>query len=151
MSPDPPAEERRDLAASAARLGRRLVAHEQEILAEHGVTMWGYTILSALRDGPPATQAALAARIGHDKTRVIADLDELQSQGYVTRDPNPRDRRARLVAITDSGRDRQRAIQRAIHRREDELLAAMPESDRSTLRRLLAAANALLRARETGA
>src|SRR5262245_9312362 len=98
MPPDPPAEERHDLAALTVRLGRRLVAYELEILAEHGVTMWSYVILSALRDAPPRTQAALAAAIGHDKTRLIADLDELQSQGYITRDPNPRDRRARLVA-----------------------------------------------------
>lgn len=148
MPADPPAEERRDLAAMTVRLGRRLVAHELEIFAEHGVTMWGYVILSALRDAPPSTQVALAATIGHDKTRLIADLDELLSKGYITRDPNPRDRRARLVAITDSGRNKQRAIQRAIHRREDEILAAMPEADRRTLRRLLGTASALLRAHE---
>src|SRR5262245_32788757 len=94
--------DRPDLAAMVTRLGRQLIAIEQPILAEHGVTMWGYIVLSALAglsddrgDGEPVrtqpvrTQAALARAIGADKTRIIGVLDDLQERGSIERRPDP--------------------------------------------------------------
>ena len=48
-----------------------LIAEEQPILAAHDISMWGYAVLTALRDEPKRTQAALARSIGADKTRLI--------------------------------------------------------------------------------
>src|ERR1700743_1408934 len=91
---------RRDLAAMLQPLLRALTAAELPVLARHGVSMWGYVVLSALDDGPARTQAALAQAVGADKTRIIAVLDGLQGAGFITREPDPADRRARLLSIT---------------------------------------------------
>src|SRR5262245_39414493 len=109
---------RPDLAAMLAPLLRELVAAEQPVLDEHGLTMWGYVVLLALDRSPMRTQAALAEAIGADKTRIIRTLDELQEQGHIERQPDPDDRRVRLLAITKTGRAVKDAVQTEIQRGE---------------------------------
>ena len=92
--------ERSDLAAMAVRLSRGLMAVEQPILADHGVSMWGYAVLSTLREEPVRAQSALARAIGADKTRLIPVLDELQRRGLIEREPDPADRRVHLLRLT---------------------------------------------------
>lgn len=57
---------RDDLAVLAFRLARRLMASEEPILARHDMPMWSSAVLTALRDGPTRSQAALATAIGTD-------------------------------------------------------------------------------------
>ncbi len=85
--------DRRDLAAMLHPLVESLIAMELPILAEHGISMWAYSVLSVLDDSPIRTQAALATAIGADKTRIISTLDALQAAGHITREPDPQDRR----------------------------------------------------------
>ena len=103
--------ERSDLAAMAVRLARGLMAVEQPILAAHEVSMWGYAVLSTLRDEPVRAQSALARAIGADKTRLIPVLDELQRRGLIEREPDPADRRVHLLRLTRAGRDLQASVQ----------------------------------------
>jgi DNA-binding MarR family transcriptional regulator len=126
---------RRDLAALLQPLLRALIAAELPVLARHDITMWGYVVLNALQGTPASTQAALAEKIGADKTRIIATLDELQAAGLISRQPDPGDRRARLLSITPAGSERRRAVQRDIQRNEDRLLAQLPPGDRAAFRR----------------
>lgn len=117
-----------------------LVSAEQPILAAHGVSMWGYTVLGALGDGPVRTQAALCEIIGADKTRIITTLDRLQAAGFISRSPDPGDRRVRLLSITEEGREVLRSVRAGIRSSEDRVLAALPAADR---RGFLRALNAL--------
>src|SRR5260370_34532179 len=94
--------ERRDLAAMLQPVVRALIEAELPVLAAHGITMWGYVVLNALRDAPESTQAALADKIGADKTRIIATLNDLQAAGLLKREPHPPERRAPLRSITSS-------------------------------------------------
>ncbi|MGD1255104.1 MarR family winged helix-turn-helix transcriptional regulator [Mycobacterium seoulense] len=128
---------RPDLAAMLVRLTRQTVAAERPVLAAHGLSMWGYVILSALDGSPIRTQAALAEAIGADKTRIIPTLDELQERGYIERSPDPDDRRARLLAITDAGRSIKGAAQRDIQQGEERWLGQLSTSDRNVFLRVL--------------
>ncbi|KUI35978.1 MarR family transcriptional regulator [Mycobacterium sp. IS-1590] len=133
----PPKPRRRDLAAMLAPLLRRLIALETPVLAEHGVSMWGYSVLSALDESPVRTQAALAEAIGADKTRIIPTLDELQERGYIERSPDPADRRVRLLAITETGRALKDSVQAQIQRGEERLLSVLSPADRRAFLRAL--------------
>jgi DNA-binding MarR family transcriptional regulator len=128
-----------DLGALVFRLGRRLLAMEQPILARHELSMWAYAVLTGLRDGPMRTQAALAASIGADKTRLIPVLDDLQQRGLIEREPDPTDRRVRLLGLTTAGRQAHRAVEAEIRSGEDEILAGVPEQDREAFIRTLLA------------
>ncbi len=109
---------------------RALIEAELPVLARHGITMWGYVVLNALHDAPASTQSALAEKIGADKTRIIATLDDLQAAGLITREPDPTDRRARLLSITPAGNHVRREVRREIQRNEDRVLAELPPAER---------------------
>ncbi len=116
-----------------ARVTRRLIAAERPLLDAHGLTMWGYVALNHLARGPAETQVALAVAIGHDKTRLIAVLDALEADGLITREPDPDDRRARLVRITAEGVRRHGAAVADIRAMEEELLRDLSDDERTTL------------------
>lgn len=127
----------RDLAAMIVPLGRALTRAEEPVLAAHGLTMWGYVVLLALAGRAARSQAALAAQIGADKTRLIPVLDDLQHRGLIERHPDPADRRVHLLAITPEGRRTCANTQQQIQRQEDELLARLPPADRAAFLRAL--------------
>jgi DNA-binding MarR family transcriptional regulator len=131
------AAERPDLAAMLYPLVRELIALELPVLAAHEVSMWGYSVLTALDDTPVRTQAALAEAIGADKSRIIGTLDELQTAGLIERTPDPGDRRVRLLSITPEGRRVRRAVRKDIRVHEDQLLAKLPRADREAFVRVL--------------
>ncbi len=116
---------------------RELIAAEEPVLAAHGLTMWGYVVLVTLDRGAMRTQAALAEAINADKTRIIRTLDELQEQGYIERLPDPDDRRARLLAITDEGRALKDSAQAEIQRGEERWLADLSPDERRVFLRVL--------------
>jgi DNA-binding MarR family transcriptional regulator len=120
-----------------APLLRELIAAEEPVLAANDVSMWGYIVLVTLDESPIRTQAALAAAIGADKTRIIRDLDELQERGWIERMPDPDDRRVRLLAITDAGRAVKDAVQAEIQRGEERWLGELTAEERRTFLQVL--------------
>jgi DNA-binding MarR family transcriptional regulator len=134
---------RPDLAAMVVPLGRALMAAEQPILDAHGLTMWAYAVLLRLDETPIRTQAALAEAIGADKTRIIAVLDDLAARRLISREPDPMDRRVRLLALTAEGRLLRDSVQAAIQDGEERLLTVLPAADRSGFLRALRALSTL--------
>lgn len=126
---------RRDLAAMLQPLVRSLIAAELPVLDRHGISMWGYVVLNALDGRPARSQATLAQAIGADKTRIIATLDDLQRDGLISREPDPADRRARLLAVTPAGRQARLAVQAEIQANEERILALLEPGDRAAFLR----------------
>jgi MarR family transcriptional regulator, organic hydroperoxide resistance regulator len=125
-------------------LARTLTNAEVPVLGHYDLTMWAYVVLLHLDDEPVRTQAAFAESIGADKTRIIEVLDNLQERGLISREPDPSDRRARLLGLTAKGRRLRDTAQRAIQRNEQRLLGQVPAAERErflrTLQRLAEAA-----------
>ena len=134
--PDPD-RDRPDLAAMVVRLGRELIAAERPVLAAHDVSMWGYIVLSALAEEPMRTQAALARAIGADKTRIIGTLDELQERALIEREPDPEDRRVRLLRLTPAGRQLYASVRVGIRAAEERLLSGLTLADKRVFLRVL--------------
>jgi DNA-binding MarR family transcriptional regulator len=132
-------DDRRDLAAMFAPLARTLVAREEPALQAHGVSMWGYVVLTALAEQPVRTQAALAQAINADKSRIIGVLDHLQERGLIRRQPDTSDRRVHLLSLTAAGDRLRQSVQAAIRASEEEVLGALPAGDRDTFLRSLTA------------
>jgi DNA-binding MarR family transcriptional regulator len=120
-----------------APLVRELMAAEAPVLEAHGLSMWGYIVLSALDRSPVRSQAALADAIGADKTRIIPTLDDLQDRRYIERRPDPDDRRVRLLALTEAGRAAKDAAQQDIQRGEERWLGKLSTDDRRVFLRVL--------------
>jgi DNA-binding MarR family transcriptional regulator len=84
------------------------------------------------------------------QTRIIATLDELQRSELITREPDPADRRVRLLAITSVGRQVRAAAQAAIQANEDRLLARLSPDDRQAFLRAVTMLSALPQEEITG-
>lgn len=75
--------------------------------------------------------------IGYDKTRLISLLDELEQRALILREPDPHDRRARTIALTQAGVRLHATTQRDIHAVEDKLLDALDITERQALQAAL--------------
>jgi DNA-binding MarR family transcriptional regulator len=98
----------------------------------------GYLVLVALAGGEPPSQLALAKEVSLDRTVMTYLLDDLERHELVTRTPDPRDRRARQVVLTETGRARLTQVRQSLAAAEARLLADLDDQDAEHLRTLLA-------------
>lgn len=97
----------------------------------------GYLVLATAGRGEPKSQLALAQHLGVDRTVMTYLIDGLEQAGLVERRPDPADRRARRVVITDSGSTLLDEVRDRLHDVEEQVLAPLDSPDRVTLRTLL--------------
>jgi DNA-binding MarR family transcriptional regulator len=120
-----------------ARVKQGLATAEIAVVREHGMTLWGYTVLMAIVEAPARTQLALAQAVSVDKSKLVLILDELEGAGLVRRRPDPADRRARIIEVTSEGSRTLKAARGDIEAIEDRLLADLAPSARTTLKSAL--------------
>ncbi|MFE7410672.1 MarR family winged helix-turn-helix transcriptional regulator [Streptomyces laurentii] len=118
-----------------ARLKQGLATAGTAVVREHGMSLWGYTVLLAVVDAPARSQLALAQAVSVDKSKLVLILDELEAAGLVRRRPDPSDRRARIVEATGEGRAALVAARAGVAAVESRLLAGQ---DPDAVRLLLA-------------
>lgn len=96
-----------------------------------------------IADGTRLT--TLASRASMTPQALGELVDDLEAQGYVVRQPDPDDRRAKRIVLTERGRSAVAAGQATIAQMEAELRAAIGEQPieqlHATLHRLLAHAD----------
>jgi len=68
--------------------------------AQLGLTAGEARALVHIGMGEPSRQTALAARMGVEPMTLVGFLDRLETAGLVVREPDPSDRRAKLVRLT---------------------------------------------------
>ena len=97
----------------------------------------GYQVLAAAVHDAPRSQLALAHHLGVDRTVMTYLLDDLERAGLVHRQPDPADRRARLIVPTDQGVETLCDLERRLATAEEEVLGILDETERSSFRMLL--------------
>jgi MarR family transcriptional regulator, transcriptional regulator for hemolysin len=90
-----------------------------------GLTPRSHSVLAAAL-AAPHTQKQLADLVGLDKTTMVVTLDELEGAGLARRVPDPGDRRARMVEVTDAGRRRVEQANQIAMRVQADVLASLP-------------------------
>lgn len=83
------------------------------------------------------SQQLLAARLGMAPSRIVGLVDSLERRGVLERRPNPDDRRAYELHLTDAGRALLGKVARIGAAHEAELSAPLDPDERRTLVRLL--------------
>ncbi|MFE4583274.1 MarR family winged helix-turn-helix transcriptional regulator [Streptomyces chartreusis] len=86
-------------------LSTRARQHER-LMALAGVPLdrAAVALLRQVADSEPLRPGELAARLGVEASHVTRTVQQLQRTGYVTRVPDPQDRRAQRIELTESGR-----------------------------------------------
>ena len=126
-----------DLGALFAQITRRLIEAERPLLEAEGLSMWEYVVLSELARHAAPSQLVLARWIRYDKTRLIALIDGLGERGLISRTPDPADRRAHTIALTDHGVAVHAAARERVRAMEADLLAPFADRERALLRSIL--------------
>ncbi|MEU9387962.1 MarR family transcriptional regulator [Streptomyces sp. NPDC048279] len=87
-------------------LSTRARQHER-LMALAGVPLdrAAVALLRQIADSEPLRPGELAQRLGVEASHVTRTVQQLQRTGHVTRAPDPDDRRAQRIELTDAGRE----------------------------------------------
>jgi DNA-binding MarR family transcriptional regulator len=102
-----------------------------------GLSMARTKVLHRLHEQGPTRQNVLAADFGLSPHSITDIVDGLERLGMAERRPDPTDRRAKLVAITDAGEAGLDVANATRERLLKQIFGALSEADRATLLRLL--------------
>ncbi|MFH8662850.1 MarR family winged helix-turn-helix transcriptional regulator [Streptomyces afghaniensis] len=105
--PDTPSPEVIEIERALTRityLSTRARQHDR-LMALAGVPLdrAAVALLRQVADSEPLRPGELAARLGVEASHVTRTVQQLQKSGYVTRVPDPDDRRAQRIELTDAG------------------------------------------------
>ncbi|MDE3093875.1 MAG: MarR family transcriptional regulator [Acidobacteriota bacterium] len=112
-----------------AQSGNQVRVHE-ELLRVAGVRIdrAGLALLYKLgrHDDLPCRVTSLAGMLGVDTPTVTRKVQQLEREGYVVREPDPDDRRASLISLTESG---QSALARVLSAHRERLTRLFKDWD----------------------
>ncbi|MER6007914.1 MarR family winged helix-turn-helix transcriptional regulator [Nonomuraea angiospora] len=130
------AAERLDIALcrASSAVARAADAHA----AEEGLGVGQHLVLQMLDAVGPCSQQTLSEELRIDRSVMVGVCDDLEREGHVRRERNPRDRRSYAVTITDSGRRRLAEAQASIPAFLDDTFHALTGDERSQLSAILA-------------
>lgn len=126
-----------DVSFLLARANAFSLAMGNAALAEHGLRVRSYSVLALAAGGRRPSQRELAELLRLDPSQVVALVDDLQKRGLVARQPDPGDRRANVVVVTDEGRVVYARAASAAANAQAEMLADLTAAERDQLAVLL--------------
>ncbi|MFH1796571.1 MAG: MarR family transcriptional regulator [Pseudomonadota bacterium] len=94
------------LCLHAQRAARVLARRFDEALRPAGLTNGQFSMLMSMNRPGTVRMRDVAALLGMDRTTLTAALKTLEKRGLVTTEPDPEDRRGRLLVLSETGRER---------------------------------------------
>lgn len=102
-----------------------------------GLRMISFSVLNMIVFNPGLRQAHLALALSIERPNLVIIVDELQNAGWVTRNPDPTDRRAFALKATPAGRNVHDTALRLLDTHETHMMQDMTQEERRTLIRAL--------------
>ena len=131
-------------AAKVRRLSRRITQIYDEALAPHTLTIGQMGLLASLRRREGVGVGTLAERLSADASTVSRLLKPLLAAGLIAIDPDPEDRRAKHVRLTEIGHARRAAAAVAWAAAQAQVQDTLGEGRLAALRFIIDDAHALL-------
>lgn len=139
MSDDRSDAERDESLADAFRSVARLLRQtSMESLAAWDITPSQSRALRVLTRDGPIRPSELSERLRIAPRSATEVVDDLAAKGLVAREPDPQDRRATLIGVTDHGTQVSRAIRDASGTEAERVFDKLSVADREHLARILA-------------
>ncbi|MGC4088244.1 MAG: MarR family transcriptional regulator [Polyangiaceae bacterium] len=96
-----------------------------------------FCLLHLGRAAAPMPQVELAEAMGITPPSLVKLLDRLEEDGWVERQPEPQDRRAKRVSLTPKAREMVKVIEDEAQQLRQEVWKGIPASDRQICLRVL--------------
>lgn len=94
-------------------------------------------VLNELLRHSGLTQQHLVERLGLDKGWISRAVDLLVRDGYISKQPDPTDRRCVRLGLTAAGHDRARKLDQTLNEHADLVLNAIPHAKQHAIRQSL--------------
>jgi len=112
----------------------------EQALGKVGLSMAKQGALTELASaGEPLTLSQLAARLSCVRSNMTQLVDRLEADGLVKRLDDPADRRSVRAELTQLGRERHKAGEKAVKRVQSEFAASLTTRERAALEAALGA------------
>jgi DNA-binding MarR family transcriptional regulator len=98
-----------------------------------GITPVQFAILNALMDDPGEDQVTLSARVAFDAATSGSVIGRLEAKGWVRREPDPMDKRRKLLWVTPEGEKAALAMKRAATRAQSRIVGPLAPAEREQL------------------
>lgn len=92
------------LCLATQRAARALARRFDEAFRPLGITSGQFSLLISLNRPAPPSIGSVAKLLAMDRTTLTANLKPLERRGLVATLVDPKDRRGRLIALTEAGR-----------------------------------------------
>lgn len=102
-----------------------------------GLTAVQARLLLALQKFPDSNQAFYADRIEVEPITLTRLVDRMEDAGWIERRPDPTDRRARILHLTDKAEDVLLPLRSIVDEMIEDILAGIADTDRRKLVELL--------------
>lgn len=129
-----------EVLSRVTRLARHLDRARSQAFSSHGLEVWEFDVLVALRrSGEPyeLSPGRLLQQTLVTSGTMTNRIDRLATRGLVERRPDPADRRGVIVRLTERGAEQADAALIDLLEQEREILSELNEADRQQLASLL--------------
>lgn len=118
-----------DPAFLLARANALSISRMHTALATLGLKARPYSLLAIAAADARPTQRELSEFLQLDPSQIVSLIDELEKRGLVRREPDPRDRRAKVVVATDEGRALAEQARATVVESDSNWFSRIPEAD----------------------
>lgn len=108
-----------------------------ECMMDEGVSLARSKFLLLLECQGPQRSTDIACALGFAPRTVTEAIDGLERDKLVVREPDPKDRRAKIVSITDTGRSVINAAQQPQHKTIEAIFSALSETQKDQLAEII--------------
>jgi len=113
-----------------SRCSQQLRTQVDERLRPWGMTLASWRILRALAlSGERFHQARLAKEVGVETPTLVSLLDRMEKMEWVRREPDPGDRRAKIVEVTPAGAKLFRQLQKQVKAVREDMFGGLSEQE----------------------
>jgi DNA-binding MarR family transcriptional regulator len=120
-----------------ARLGEASSRRFHEALEPEDLHPRHFGVMTMVAAHPGMSQHKLHEKTAIDPSSMVAVIDELEARGLAERRPDPADRRARTIFLTDDGLQTLKRIRTLAAGLQSELFSRLSAEERKTLHALL--------------
>lgn len=103
------------------------------VLEPYGLRMMTFTALILIVDNPDLSQTQLAGALAIERSNLVTIVDDLEKNGWISRNPAPNDRRTHALRATLAGRKLLDKAYAAAQAHEDKLFAGINDDEKSAL------------------